>query len=288
MTALPAVGYFNGTITNANAKDAQDQTLAVIRELLGGYESTPTLTIATGAVTPVAAISYIDTEAAAAADDLDNIVQTNFPDGRLLLVSSVSNARVPTLRHGQGGAGQILLMDSANLALSNTTMWTLLKRKSTTWEEVFRGYGSNISGFRTYLGLGTAAIQNTGTASGVPLLTTHNVWGGQQGALSGTITNAGTTSGTVSWDVSTMQVASLLLNGSYTINDATNHKANHFYQMTIHQSASGSKSPSWGSGYNFIEQSAPTMPQTASARMDIFFKSDGTSLYEVGRALNNG
>lgn len=162
MTSLVAAGYFNTAITNQNAKDAQDGMLAVIRELLGGTIESE-LTIATGSVTPTAAIHNIDTESDAASDDLTNIAQTNHPDGRLLMVRATNASRTVVLKHNSGGAGEIILVDNVDFSLDDTDKWCLLKRTGSLWEEVCRFYGNDMAGLRTFMGLGTAAVVNTGT-----------------------------------------------------------------------------------------------------------------------------
>ena len=153
MSSIPAAGYFtDGARTNAEAKTAQDTLLEILREQVGGNTES-TLTIATGSVTPTTGVHTIDTEAAAASDDLDIIAQTNHPDGRLLLIRPASAARVVTARHGIGGTGQLLLSGSANFALNATDKWLLLKRTGTSWAEVLRWHGSTSADWRTYLGL---------------------------------------------------------------------------------------------------------------------------------------
>lgn len=72
-----------------------------------------TLTIAAGAVTPTKTRHYVDTEAAAAADDLDTI--TNTADGMLLVISAVNAARVVTVKNNTGNirlAGADMVLDS--------------------------------------------------------------------------------------------------------------------------------------------------------------------------------
>ncbi len=171
MTTLPATSFFtNGSRTNAEAKSGQDDMLAVHRELQGGDTRTE-LTIATGAITPTLGIHTVDTEADAATDNLDNILTTNHPDGRLLIISTADSARDVLVRDAQGGAGQIFLADSLNFDLTGTSMRLILQRVGADWVEVGRHFGDQLSAFRDYLGLGTAAVLNTGTAEAdIPLV----------------------------------------------------------------------------------------------------------------------
>jgi len=156
MTTLPAAGYFSGAITNAQAKQAQDDTLAVIRELEGG-ETESTLTIATGLVTPTRAVHSIDTEAAASTDDLANIAQTNHTDGRLLIIRCANNARNVVVKHLAGGTGQINLAGAVDTTLADTTQWLLLKRTGSAWDEIGRFYGNQKQSARSFFGFTTAA-----------------------------------------------------------------------------------------------------------------------------------
>ncbi len=138
MTALPAAGYFTDNLRdNPTAKQAQDDMLAFIRQMLGG-SAEATLTIAGGAVTPVAGVHAIDTEGGAGADDLATIVTTNLPDGSVLLIRPVNAAHVVTVKHAAGGAGQIALSGATDLVLDATTKHLLLRRQGNDWIEVFR------------------------------------------------------------------------------------------------------------------------------------------------------
>lgn len=165
MTTLPAAGYFiDAARTNAEAKTAQDDTLAFIRELGGGNVESG-LTIAIGVVTPISATHSIDTEAAAATDDLTNILTTNLSDGAYLLIHAQNAARDIVVKHLAGGAGQIALATNVDFTLNDVDKWLFLKRTGADWEELFRSYGNDQAAYRTYIGLGTAAVLNVGTSA---------------------------------------------------------------------------------------------------------------------------
>lgn len=150
MTDLYVDDALSAVPTQGGAKVLLEQLRDVVAELLGGSAGT-TLTIAGGIVTPTRATHSIDTEAAAAADDLDTIVQTNHPESRLLLLRGANAGRVPTVRHNIGGAGKILLTDGAPFVLNSTKKWLLLIRVGTTWEEVARFYGDRLEEMRAWL-----------------------------------------------------------------------------------------------------------------------------------------
>lgn len=153
MTNIPAAGYFtNGGRTNAEAKDAQDDILEVLRESVGGA-AVSTLTIATGAITPTTGLHQIDTEAAAAADDLDSAAVSTIRNGGFLILQSVASARVVTVKHGIGGTGQFLLANSLDLVLSDPSMCIVLQRRTNDWVEVMRSYGAGITELLTAVAL---------------------------------------------------------------------------------------------------------------------------------------
>lgn len=181
MTALPANGFFENNVrTEGEIKSWGDQIRDWLAQQPGG-STEATKVIAAGAVTPDIGIQAIDTEGAAASDDLDTIVTTNFPDGQAIMIRQAVAGRTIVVRHNQGGAGKILLGDAANLSLASTKMWLILKRTGADWEEIGRFYGDQKAAFRTYLGLGTAATQNTGTSgANVPLLNGANIHSGPQ------------------------------------------------------------------------------------------------------------
>lgn len=100
-----------------------------------------TLTIATGSITPTGQGHLIDTEASAANDDLTNIVTTNLPEGKFLLVRAANDARTVVLKHAAGGAGQIHLADNSDLSLDSINAWAMLIRVGADWYEMFRSVG---------------------------------------------------------------------------------------------------------------------------------------------------
>jgi hypothetical protein len=160
MTVLPAAGALASTISVSDAEVALPALLESVREMPGGSAVT-TLTIAGGVITPTACRHLVDTESAAATDNLDNVALTNVAAGRLLILSIVNSARVVTIRHARGGLGQFLLSPGADYVLSDTSQRIILERIGNDIVEVGRWYGSNITAFAALLGLGTAAFLNS-------------------------------------------------------------------------------------------------------------------------------
>ncbi|MEW6263390.1 MAG: phage tail protein [Thermodesulfobacteriota bacterium] len=143
MTTFPAANYMTDSArTEGEFKTGLESILAGIKELLGGAAES-TLTIASGSVTPTAAVHSVDTEGAVASDDLTNISQTNHPDGRLLLIRCVSASRAVVLKHSAGGIGQLSLIGGADLTLNNVGYWIMLKRTGNLWEEILNNFHIN-------------------------------------------------------------------------------------------------------------------------------------------------
>ena len=157
MTDFPTQdGFFPPGAANVGpVRAGQRQFYDAVRQLPGA-KAPATLTIATGAVTPTQGIHAIDTEGAASADDLANILQDNLPDGSLLILLSVDAARVPTVKHSAGGAGQVLLANAADFPLTDPSIRLLLRRDGATWVEEGRFYGADMAGARAYLGTAEA------------------------------------------------------------------------------------------------------------------------------------
>jgi len=165
MTAFPAAGYISTPArTEGEQKTALEDFLATTKQI-PGTQAVSTKTIASGAITPDRGMHAVDTEAAAASDDLDTINTTNLPDGFHLLIFSADNARNVVVRHNQGGAGKILLADAANLTLDDTTQWLLLRRAGSEWLEVDRGYGVMKALARAYLAVAGTGDANVFTAT---------------------------------------------------------------------------------------------------------------------------
>ncbi|WP_119167117.1 hypothetical protein [Algihabitans albus] len=138
MTTLPEAAFFTGQITNAQAKAAQDDLLAVVRELPGGSART-TLTIAAGRIVPAAALHLVDTEGQTAADTLERIGTDTHPPGRLLLIAGADPGRAVTVQHDTLAAAEgIDLLDGQDLLLDSLAKWLLLEQRAGRWVELQR------------------------------------------------------------------------------------------------------------------------------------------------------
>ena len=91
---------------------------------------------------------------------------------------------------------------------------------------------------------------------------------------------------TITWDVGSSPVAKVTLGGNRTLSAPTNSVAGQFISLTVIQDATGSRTLTFNSAYEFTADTAPTLTTTAS-KADIFvFKYNGTVWMEVGRNLN--
>jgi hypothetical protein len=161
---LPAAGYIsNASRTVAEQKTALEDLRDAVADQLGGA-ARESLTIASGAVVPgdgtSGGVIVVDTEAAAATDDLTNITTTNTPNGRLLLVYAANSARVVTVKHNAGGTGQIQLTDGADFVLDALDKWVLLQLRSTTWVEILRSYGEDFPAAQDYARIAAVPAHN--------------------------------------------------------------------------------------------------------------------------------
>lgn len=130
-----------GTVIAAALPNDSITPAKLAAAILGGGPETD-LTIAAGVITPTSAATRVDTEGAAASDDLTNILLTNFPPGTHLLLRSVTGARAVTVKHQAGGAGQITLTDSVDFTFNHSSQLLILRAFSTSWAEVVRLQGS--------------------------------------------------------------------------------------------------------------------------------------------------
>ena len=91
---------------------------------------------------------------------------------------------------------------------------------------------------------------------------------------------------TITWDVSTAPVCKLTLGGNRTLSAPTNGATGQFISIAVIQDATGSRTLTWNSAYEFTGDTAPTLTTTVS-KADVFvFRYNGTVWHEVGRNLN--
>lgn len=138
--------------TSATHKTDLGNWIDATRELLGA-SAEESLTISSGQVTPTVAICGIRTEASATTDDLTNILTTNHPDGRLILIYASTPSEDVVVKHAAGGAGEINLVDLSDFTMDDFRKYLLLQRRGTEWSEVFRSYGNDGAAARLFFGV---------------------------------------------------------------------------------------------------------------------------------------
>lgn len=106
--------------------------------LFPGYAADSTMTISSGVVIPTQGNHAVDTESAAASDDLTNITATNLNAGRMLILTGANPARVVVLKHAAGGSGQLHLYGGLDFSLNSADIFITLKRIGNDWYEVSR------------------------------------------------------------------------------------------------------------------------------------------------------
>lgn len=96
-----------------------------------------------------------------------------------------------------------------------------------------------------------------------------------------------TDAATIAWDTSLGQVATFtFVSSNRTMGAPTNLVNGAFYALAVIQNA-GSNTLTWNSIFKWSNGSAPTLSTAASAKDYFTFRSDGTNLYEQGRALGD-
>lgn len=165
MANLPATGDITALASNAAAQVAFEALRDWLSQLPAGPEVQ--LTISAGTITPATRDQgsiKVETEAAAATDDLANIAQTNIQNGSELLLRAYDASHTVVVKHAAGGAGQILLQYDADFSLDDTDKWLRLKRVGTDWIETHRCWGNDPLAQRQALGFkATADIASAAT-----------------------------------------------------------------------------------------------------------------------------
>ena len=130
----------------------------------------------------------------------------------------------------------------------------------------------------------TMVVHDNSQAGGYPManLKTAQEFTATQNFNATTLTDAST----VSWDASANQVTSVTLGGNRTFGAPTNQKDGGVYVLIVIQDGTGSRTITWNAVFKWVQGTAPTLTTTASARDIFVFVSNGTNLYEIGRAAN--
>jgi len=137
---LPAANAITNAANNGVLQTLLEDQRNIIAQLSGGVAAT-TITIATGVATPINGTHLIDTEASAATDDLDTLTAGTLEVGQVLVIGAANTARDVVVKHA---TGNIQLVDSVDLTLTDTTERLVLVYDGTNWIEVCRSASGNI------------------------------------------------------------------------------------------------------------------------------------------------
>lgn len=145
MTAFPDISGWGNTTTGQTVIDQVQQFLAATKQLPGA-EAFSELTISGGVVVPTGCAHTVDTEADASSDFLDKIQVTNMRSGSLLILRPQNVAHAVTMRHMQGGSGQLYLGSQGSYVLNQSNSAIVLQLVGTIWYELMRTVGATMSG----------------------------------------------------------------------------------------------------------------------------------------------
>ncbi len=168
--SLPTSGYISDNArTEGEVKTALEDQRDFIEALLGG-KAEGAYVISSGVITPdQTAVFSVDTQGGAGSDDLDRIATTNFSAGALIVLHQLAGSKDVTMRHMQGGDGQLELIGAANYNLAEADVYSafiLIPGSPNKWREVERWFGNQHAQFRTFRGFGSVATLNRGTTVG--------------------------------------------------------------------------------------------------------------------------
>lgn len=157
---VPTAGQMTTSpISITTLKALEEQRRGAIAQLLGGSDGTPTYTIASGAIKPTTGMFLVDTEGAAASDNLDritveaNVTVTGFSSHGFLILQAANTARTVVVKHLAGGADQIRLADDVDFSLDDDKKALALIHDGSVWREVGRFFGADAAAARTFLGV---------------------------------------------------------------------------------------------------------------------------------------
>ncbi len=134
MSNFPAPNAISNAPSVGAIKTLYEEWLATTKQLFGA-SAVAAISIAAGSITPVNASVIIDTEEAAASDELTNIAYANLPDGSAIFVNIANGARPVTFKHLFGGNGQLSMMSGADVVCSNINNTFLFQRVGSIWKQ---------------------------------------------------------------------------------------------------------------------------------------------------------
>lgn len=127
-------------------------------------------------------------------------------------------------------------------------------------------------------------VHDNSQAGGYPVASLHNAqeYSATQNFNATTLTDGAT----INWDASANQVTSVTLGGNRTFAAPTNMVDGGAYVLIVVQDGTGSRTITWNSVFKWVGGTAPTLTTANGSRDQFVFVSNGTNMYEIGRALD--
>ena len=127
-------------------------------------------------------------------------------------------------------------------------------------------------------------VHDNSQAGGYPVASLHNAqeYSATQNFNATTLTDGAT----INWDASANQVTSVTLGGNRTFAAPTNMVDGGAYVLIVVQDGTGSRTVTWNSVFKWVGGTAPTLTTANGSRDQFVFVSNGTNMYEIGRALD--
>lgn len=138
MTALPSRADITDTVADKPTMKGRFGDFRDFVEQLPGAKAPAELTIASGAITPIAAAHSVDTEGDAGTDDLDNMAITGLPAGSIVRLYPANAARVVTIQDTQGGDGEFVLHGAVDFVMNDADCVIEFLLVGTQWVEQWR------------------------------------------------------------------------------------------------------------------------------------------------------
>jgi hypothetical protein len=159
MARVPVAGEMTTSpISPATMQALEEQRRKAVEQQTGG-DAVVSYTIVAGNIKPSVRNFAVDTEAAAASDDLTTIAgeaaldSNGFPGHGLVILRAANTARTVVVKHLAGGTYDIDLHGNADFSIDDDQKRLVLMLRGTRWYEVMRCYASDAAARRSYLGL---------------------------------------------------------------------------------------------------------------------------------------